>query len=116
MIFELLEAGLLYNEEGKMSTRIKAKTLEMLGFGMWDTQYDLEELHMKKAGKEHLNLINSSKIDEALEIDNHNLHIDEHIAFMLSEEFSKAEKENPFIKDIILKHIKEHKNFLKSEE
>lgn len=116
LIFELLEAGLLYNEEGKMSTRIKAKTLEMLGFGMWDTQYDLEELHMKKAGKEHLSLINSNKIDEALEIDNHNLHIDEHIAFMLSEEFSKAEKENPFIKDIILKHIKEHKNFLKSEE
>ncbi|MBE5745760.1 MAG: hypothetical protein E7359_00520 [Clostridiales bacterium] len=116
LIFELLNAGLLYNEDGKMSTRIKAKTLEMLGFGMWDTQYDLEELHMKKAGKEHLSLINTNNIDNALEIDNHNLHIDEHVAFMLSEEYSKAVKLNPEIQDKILKHIKEHKNFLKSEE
>jgi len=35
---------------------------------------------------------------------------------MLSEEYSKAVKLNPEIQDKILKHIKEHKNFLKSEE
>lgn len=116
LIFELLNAGLLYNEEGKLTSRIKAKTLEMLGFGMWDTQYDLEELHMKKAGKENLSLINSGVIEQALEIDNHTLHRDEHIAFMLSEEFSKNVKLKPEIKEVILNHINEHNKFLKNKE
>ena len=116
LIFELLNAGLLQNEEGKLTTRIKAKTLEMLGFGMWDTQYDLEELHMKKAGKENLSLITHFEIDEVLEVDNHSLHIDEHIAFMLGEEFNKSVKDNLDIKDKMLNHIKKHKEFLKDDE
>jgi len=115
LIFELLNAGLLYNEEGKLTTRIKAKTLEMLGFGMWDTQYDLEELHMKKAGKENLSLITNLTIDEVLEVDDHSLHVDEHIAFMLGEEFNKVVKENTQIKEKMLEHIKKHKVFLKTE-
>ena len=116
LIFELLNAGLLYNEDGKLTTRIKAKTLEMLGFGMWDSQYDLEELHMKKAGKENLSLINTSEVEEALEIDNHSLHIDEHIAFMLGEEFNRNVKLKPQIKEIMLRHIRQHKEFQKTLE
>lgn len=116
LIFELLNKGLLYNEEGKLTTRIKAKTLEMLGFGMWDTQYDLEELHMKKAGKENLSLINNSFVEDALEIDDHRLHIDEHIAFMLGEEFNKNVNLKPEIKEIMLNHIKQHKDFLKQNK
>lgn len=116
LIFELLNAGLLYDENGKLTTRIKAKTLEMLGFGMWDTQYDLEELHMKKAGKENLSLITNYNIEDVLEVDNHALHTDEHIAFMLGEEFNKIVKDNPEIKDIMLKHIKQHKKYMKTEQ
>lgn len=115
LIFELLEKGLLQNEDGKLTTRIKAKTLEMLGFGMWDSQYDLEELHMKKAGKENLMAIKEKVVEEPLSIDNHELHIDEHIAFMLGEEYIKAEKLYPEIRDIMLGHIDKHKEFLKKE-
>ena len=115
MIFELLNAGLLYDENGKMSTRNKAKTLEMLGFGMWDSQYDLEELHMKKAGKENLNLIKEHMIKDPLEIDNHTLHIDEHIAFMLSEEFCKNSANNNALEKMMIEHINKHKEFLKGE-
>ena len=116
LIFELLDKGLLQNEDGKLTTRIKAKTLEMLGFGMWDSQYDLEELHMKKAGKENLSLVQNKCVEEPLVIDNHELHIDEHIAFMLSEEYIKREKIEPEIKDIMLCHIEKHKEFLKKEK
>ncbi len=116
LIFELLEKGLLSNEDGKLTTRIKAKTLEMLGFGMWDNQYDLEELHMKKAGKENLSAVKNAKIDEPLVIDNHELHIDEHIAFMLGEEYAKAEKVMPQIKDVMLCHIERHKELLRKEK
>ncbi len=116
LIFELLEKGLLQNEDGKLTTRIKAKTLEMLGFGMWDSQYDLEELHMKKAGKENLTLVKDKNLQQPLVIDNHKLHIDEHIAFMLGEEYIKNEKLSPEIKDIMLDHIKKHKEYLLDEK
>lgn len=116
LIFELLNANLLSNEDGKMTTRIKAKTLEMLGFGMWDSQYDLEELHMRKAGKENLSVIKNFVVDDPLMIDNHSLHIDEHIAFMLSEEFYKASKSNKNIQEVMLNHISKHKEMLKKEK
>lgn len=116
LIFELLNSGLLYDENGKLTTRIKSKTLEMLGFGMWDSQYDLEELHMKKAGKENLKLIKEFKMDKPYEIDSHSLHIDEHIAFMLSEEFAKMVAIKPEIEEKMLEHIKMHKSFLKIEK
>ena len=115
LIFDLLNANLLSNEDGKMPTRVKAKTLEMLGFGMWDSQYDLEELHMRKAGKENLCIIENGNVEKPLEIDNHSLHIDEHIAFMLSEEFFRASKQNKNLEKIMLEHIKEHKELLKKE-
>ncbi|MGN1208337.1 MAG: hypothetical protein ACI4TI_02610 [Christensenellales bacterium] len=115
LIFELLDKGLLQSDDGKLTTRIKAKTLEMLGFGMWDSQYDLEELHMKKAGKENLSLLKNHSVENPLLVDNHELHIDEHVAFMLGEEYAKAFKLAPEIENVMLCHIKQHKEFLKQE-
>ena len=51
MIFQLLEAGLLSDNEGKISTRMKAKILEALGFGVWDGVFEettLEEKNMEE--------------------------------------------------------------------
>ena len=67
---------------------------------------------LKKAGKENIDLIVNQLLPAMLEIDDHNLHINEHIAFMLGEEYEKAYENNVKIKDILLNHIKEHKNAL----
>ena len=40
MIFQLLEAGLLSDSDGKISARMKAKILESLGFGVWDGAFE----------------------------------------------------------------------------
>lgn len=108
MIFKLLDAGLLADESGKISNRVRSKTLEMLGYGTWETQNDIGELHMRKAGKENLALIQNIE-QEVLPIDDHKLHIDEHIAFMLGAEYEKVAKQNGKIKQIFLEHIQAHK-------
>lgn len=46
MIFQLLEAGLLSDSEGKISARMKAKILESLGFGVWDGVF--EDVNLNK--------------------------------------------------------------------
>lgn len=114
MIFKLLEAGLLSDENGKISNRVRSKTLEMLGYGVWETQNDISELHMRKADKENIAIMNGES-QEVLEVDDHQLHIDEHIAFMLGAEYEKAVKTNPKIKQLLLDHIENHKKLLKNE-
>jgi|AntRauTorcE11897_2_1112592.scaffolds.fasta_scaffold00001_258 hypothetical protein len=116
MIFELLKAGLLEDEDGKISNTTRAKTLEMLGFGVWENSNNLNDLHIKKAGKENINLITKKQKLQALEIDNHKLHINEHIAFMLGDEYLKNESKDESIKNILLTHIKEHKTYLKKDD
>ena len=110
MIFKLLDNKLLTDENGEMSNLAKAKTLEMLGFGIWENRTDLTDLHIKKAGRENVKFMAKEDV-EILEIDDHDVHIKEHIAFMISEDFEKNNDDK--VKENILKHIEKHKEFIK---
>ena len=115
LIMQLLDNGILYDDEGKLSNRMKSKILEMLGMGVWENAQDVNELHIKKAGNENLKIINGQET-KVSEIDAHDLHINEHIAFMLSEEFEKANEKTPALEEKFLKHINGHKNLQKNDQ
>lgn len=109
MVFTLLDKGLLSDEDGKISNSMKAKIMENIGFGVWDSSVDLRDLHIKNADIEN-NSLNSGKDVEVKEIDDDELHITQHTAFMLkvlySGEFDKK------IERLFLKHIQKHKERL----
>ena len=106
---ELLDKGVLNDENGNLSNKMKCKVLEMLGMGIWDNAQDVSELHIKKAGNENLKLLKGQNV-KACEIDNHELHINEHIAFMLGQDFENAMEEKPSLEGKMLEHIKQHKS------
>ncbi|MDD4816065.1 MAG: hypothetical protein PHQ62_02900 [Clostridia bacterium] len=108
MIFDLLNNGLLNDENGKLTNRMKVKVLELLGFGIWENAQDLNELHTNKASKENF-LFLENQDPKILEIDDHQIHINEHISFMLGNEFEKQNQKNPNLEIKILQHIKNHK-------
>lgn len=110
MIFEILNSGLLHDENGKLSNSMRYKVLEQLGFGVWDNSQDLKALQNKKAIKENFKLLEKKSIDIPNEIDDHDVHIQAHTCFMLGEEFEKAKVKNSIIEQIMINHIKEHKN------
>lgn len=114
-IFEMLDKGLLYNSDGKISEYNKIKLLEILGFGIWEDGVDLERLHIKKAENENMSFIKNYNKVEVLEIDNHDLHIKTHIAYMLSNEYEEKLKTNPSLKEKILAHIRVHKTYQKMD-
>ena len=114
MIFDLLKADLLTDENGKLSNRMKSKVLELLGFGIWEHAQDLNDLHIKKADNENIRLSRGEKI-KPLEIDDDELHINQHIAFMLSGEFENLVLKDENIEKVFLDHIKMHKERLKVE-
>lgn len=115
MVFNLLNAGVLSDDNGKLSSRMKTKILEMLGLGAWESAQDLNELHIKTADNENLKMLDGVNI-KVSEIDDHALHINEHIAFMLGSDFEEAKAHNKRLEDLFLQHIKMHKLSLKTED
>lgn len=108
MIFNLLENGILTDEKGNLTNKMKTKIMEMLGIGAWESAQDINELHIKKADKENFKLLDGINLKPS-EIDDHELHINEHVAFMLGEDFEKKKAKNPKIEQIFLEHVKAHK-------
>lgn len=109
MIMEIFATGLLNDEDGTLNNSTRRKILDQLGFGVWETNKDIKNLQIKKANIENYNLLENDKIDDVLEIDDHDLHISEHTCFMLSKEFLKNKNSKNY--DKLLEHIKQHKKF-----
>ena len=103
---QLIDAGLLTDDTGKLSERTKSKLLEILGFGSIDNTLDIESLHINKADEE--NLSGFKKPIGVDEYDDHELHIAEHTRFLLSAE-SEGVRNNPETKENALEHLRAHK-------
>ena len=110
MLMDLIKQGLMFDEDGKFSQSTKKKCLDLLGFGIWEDSVDLNSLHINRAKEENLNFVEL----EVLSIDNHKIHIDEHITYLLSNEFKKL-KNKKKVQELLIKHIDEHKKQLKDE-
>lgn len=103
-VMELLTKGLLYDEDGKLTNRMRARVLDMMGYGNWDNALDLINLQTKRACKENLRII---KLDPPEIFDDHEIHIEEHTKFLLSKESEKFGKEHiEKLKDHLLLHKK----------
>lgn len=97
IMFELYKLGLLADENGKMTESAKHKFMDALGYGGWDSDIDLAQVHMSRAESE--NVKNDYDLNE---FDDHKLHIDAHIKYLLTDcPPSKCEK--------LKAHIKDHK-------
>lgn len=103
-VFELLSSGILTDKDGSLSSRTKAKILEMLGYGSFENAQDLTTLHINKAAEENLKF---SEDDVSVDdYDDHELHISEHTRYLLSGEISGKEYEKT--KKRAVKHLAEH--------
>ncbi|MBE5744868.1 MAG: hypothetical protein E7355_01885 [Clostridiales bacterium] len=111
-ILRLYEAGLLTDEDGKMSTENKNRVLEAFGFGSLENARDISALHIAKAGEENLLM----KKEEILpdDYDEHSLHITEHTRFLLSSEFKKCQDKEG-LKRRYVAHIAAHKAAAKKQ-
>lgn len=108
MIFELLKAGVLSDEDGKINSSTKQHILEMIGFGTYEEAQNMTELHAKRAGKENLDIVSNLPV-KILPIDDDKIHIKEHTAFLLSLDRDGIADYDRITSDL-LSHIEEHKN------
>ncbi|MDE6029255.1 MAG: hypothetical protein K2F90_02910 [Clostridiales bacterium] len=103
MMFELYKMGILFDEDGKMSESAKHRFLDALGYGGWDSAQDMTATHISRAEKE-----NESGSYAINEFDDHKLHCDVHIKYLLTDcDGKKADK--------LKEHIKEHQAMMNAE-
>ncbi len=108
MIFRLFDSGLLTDDEGRLRPATKEKVLSLLGYKDLDYQKGLARLQEERALKEN-ELIRQGEKDIE-EIDDDQIHVDEHIRYVLSEYLSLSEEQ----KARYFAHIKAHKERIKS--
>lgn len=104
MLFELYKSGLFAGDDGKVDKRVKNKIIQALGFNDYEVVEDLSSLHIKSACKENLSL--SGEALEVSDVDDHDIHIQEHTKFILSDDKDNQSREHL---EKILNHILEHK-------
>ena len=100
-IYDILDRGLLTDRDGRLTVTAKNKVLELLGFKALSGERDLSEINRSRAGKENLKMKTQSV--EVKPYDEHETHITEHTAFLLSEDVS------PEVEERICAHIEAHK-------
>lgn len=104
MVLELFKLGLFSGEDGKVDERNKAKIIEMLGFGNFESGQDEVSLQIKRAKKENI----ATGPISVLEVDDHMVHINEHTKRLL--ELDSADEAT---RRKLIEHIREHKEFMK---
>lgn len=110
MLLDLIKQGLLFDNDGKFSQSMRKKCLDLLGFGTWENTTDLNSLQIDKAKEENINIFGGGEA-EILPVDDHQIHIDEHTAYVLGGEIKKAKDYKKVLAKLLL-HIEEHKKCL----
>ena len=103
MVINLLNLGLLSDEDGKINSANKSKILEMLGFGNWENARELDELNKNRAREEN-EKVQTESITLG-EVDDDDIHIAEHSKAVLGKEFEYTTE----AKERLIEHIREHK-------
>lgn len=106
MVLELINLGLLGDDNGKISARDKARIMDMLGFGNWEDSRDIDELHLKKARRENELLKEKEQTPDS--VDNHEMHIAEHSKLLLK----PREVVSDELRDRVIQHINAHREYL----
>ncbi len=105
VIYEMIDRGLFSDENGRISPSVKNKILETLGYKSFVGMRDTEELHRRRCDGENISLKNGEEVT-VRDYDDHEVHINGHTAFLLSEKLTQEEEAR------ICAHLGQHKKFL----
>jgi hypothetical protein len=109
LIYKLVSSGILNDQQGNVSPIVKSKLLDLMGYGELDYTNGLTRLQQEKAQMENEKMRSSAL--EIEEIDDHNIHVDEHVKYVLSEYAELDEK----TKIRYFEHVKSHKQFINNQ-
>jgi uncharacterized protein YaaQ len=113
--FNSYNMGLFTDADGRIPTRIKIKAKEFMKVGNFTDIMGIDELQIQAAQRENV-FFENGVIPKVSDFDEHEIHIEEHLRYVLQMDFQILKKRKPEYAQALENHLRQHKEIIKQEE
>ena len=113
--FEAYNLGLFADSEGRIPERVKQRALEFMKIGNYSDIMNINLLQMQAAQRENV-FFENGVLPEVSEFDAHEIHIEEHMRYILQMDFQLLKMKKPEYAEALENHLREHKQAIEVEE
>lgn len=109
--FEAYNMGLFTDSSGAIPTRVKQKAKEYMKCGNYTDIMSIDELQIQAAQRENV-FFENGVIPEVSDFDEHEIHIEEHLRYILQMDFQLLKNKKPEYAQALENHLKQHKEVI----
>ena len=113
--FDMYNMGLFTDDDGRIPMRVKLRAMEYMKCGNYTEIMNLNLLHMQAAQRENV-FFENGVVPKVSEFDNHEIHIEEHLRYILQMEFQILKQKKPEYAEALESHLREHKQAAETEK
>ena len=113
--FDLFNMGMYTEKDGTIPTRVKIRAKEFMKVGNFTDLVGIDELQMQVAQRENA-FFEDGVIPNVSEFDEHEIHIEEHLRYILQMDFQILKHRKPEYAQALENHLKEHKQIVAQME
>ena len=113
--FEAYNLGMFADENGRIPTRVKMRALEHMKTGNYTELMNIDLLQLQTAQRENA-MFADGVLPRLKKIDNHDIHIEEHMRYILQLDFDILRQKRPEYAQSFEEHIEEHKKAMALEK
>ena len=106
--FEAYNLGLFTDSSGVIPQRVKQRALEFMKVGNYNEIMNINQLQIQAAERENA-LFEAGVLPQVSEFDDHEIHIEEHMRYVLQMRFSLLKMKKPQYAEALENHIRQHK-------
>lgn len=112
--FDAYNMGLFTDENGRIPERVKQKALEYMKTGDYTDILNINLLQLQAAQRENT-FFSEGVLPEVSEFDNHDIHIEEHLRYILQMEFQLLRHKKPEYAKALENHLRKHKQAVQAQ-
>ena len=113
--FEAFNMGLFTDADGRIPERVKQKALEYMKIGNYSEMMNINLLQTQYAQRENV-FFEGGVIPEISYYDEHEIHIEEHLRYILQMDFQMLKMKKPDYAKALEEHLRQHKQIVEQEE
>jgi hypothetical protein len=112
--FEAYNLGLFTGPDGTIPQRVKQRALEYMKIGNYSEVMNINQLQIQAAQREN-SFFENGVLPEITQIDDHDIHIDEHTRYVLQMKYRIMQKKKPDYAAKMMEHLMQHKQIIAQE-
>lgn len=113
--FDAYNMGLFTDNDGRIPERVKIHALELMKMGNYSDILSINTLQIQAAQRENV-FFENGVIPKVSDFDEHEIHIEEHLRYILQMEFQILKIKRPGYAEALENHLREHKQIAEMEE